>query len=658
MCGIAGIFHPQTPKPVDPARVRAMCDVLAHRGPDGSGIWSAPGVALGHRRLSIIDLEGGAQPMASVDGRAVITFNGEIYNFRELRAELEGRGHRFVTDSDTEVILAAWRQWGIDCLSHLHGMFAFALYDASSDSLLLARDRLGVKPLFYAELSDGSLVFASELKGLLAHPLLRRTPNPDAVDDYLALGYVPDDACILAGVCKLPAGHFLQLKRGRRVPEPTSWWDVDFRSPSRAKAVALEEELVERMREAVRSRMIADVPLGAFLSGGVDSSAVVALMAEASRKAVETCSIGFDEEDHDESRYAAQVAERFATNHRCRIVAAEDFALIDRLAEAFDEPFADASALATYRVSELARETVTVALSGDGADEAFAGYRRYAFHAAEERVRRLLPGRLRGLVGAVGNVYPKLDWAPQFLRARTTLQAIGRSGEDAYALAVGVTPPALRQRLYTPTLRGSIRGPSAEARYAERMRTAPADDPLSRAQYADLKIWLPGDILTKVDRTSMAVSLEAREPLLDHRLVEFAARVPASMRLRGGTGKWLMKRALRRYLPEDILDRRKMGFVTPVSAWFRGPLADQAKAAGRGTALAELGWFDEAAVAKIAAEHRSGRAEHGRLLWQLLMLEKSLQRLFGLAESPSYSASTKYSPSGGALSPRAARSRA
>ncbi|MGE5722961.1 MAG: XrtA/PEP-CTERM system amidotransferase [Sphingomonadales bacterium] len=658
MCGIAGIFHPQTPKPVDPARVRAMCDVLAHRGPDGGGIWSAPGVALGHRRLSIIDLEGGAQPMASADGRAVVTFNGEIYNFRELRAELEVRGHRFVTDSDTEVILAAWRQWGIDCLSHLHGMFAFALYDGSSDSLLLARDRLGVKPLFYAELSDGSLIFASELKGLLAHPLLRRIPNPDAVDDYLALGYVPDDACILAGVCKLPAGHFLQLKRGRRVPEPTSWWDVDFRSPSRAKAAALEEELVERMREAVRSRMIADVPLGAFLSGGVDSSAVVALMAEASRKAVETCSIGFDEEDHDESRYAAQVAERFATNHRSRIVAAEDFALIDRLAEAFDEPFADASALATYRVSELARETVTVALSGDGADEAFAGYRRYAFHAAEERVRRLLPGRLRGLVGAAGNIYPKLDWAPQFLRARTTFQAIGRSGEDAYALSVGVTPPALRERLYTSTLRGSIRGPSAEARYAERMRTAPADDPLSRAQYADLKIWLPGDILTKVDRTSMAVSLEAREPLLDHRLVEFAARVPASMRLRGGTGKWLMKRALRRYLPEDILDRRKMGFVTPVSAWFRGPLADQAKAAGRGTALAELGWFDEAAIAKIAAEHRSGRAEHGRLLWQLLMLEKSLQRLFGLAESPSYSASTKYSPSGGALSPKAARSRA
>jgi asparagine synthase (glutamine-hydrolysing) len=328
------------------------------------------------------------------------------------------------------------------------------------------------------------------------------------------------------------------------------------------------------------------------------------------------------------------------------------------LVGAFDEPFADASALATYRVSELAREKVTVALSGDGADEIFAGYRRYRMFMGEERARGLFPGAARRWLGKLGDHYPKLDWAPQFLRAKTSLQALGQSSEMAYASAVGVTPPALRHRLYRDGFRRSLQGHEAEERYGRIMRNAPADDPLSRAQYADLKIWLPGDILTKVDRTSMAVSLEAREPLLDHRLVEFAACLPARMRLRGGTGKWLMKKALERYLPPEILYRCKMGFVTPISVWFRGPLADKAAGIAHGSALAEMGWFDDKAIARLATEHRSGRAEHGRLLWQLLMLDKSLQRLFGVGASPSYSASTKYSPSGGALKPRAARSRA
>jgi asparagine synthase (glutamine-hydrolysing) len=629
MCGIAGLFTVSSPKPVDPKRVAAMAEVLAHRGPDGSGVWTAPGIGLGHRRLSIIDLATGDQPMRSADGKLALSYNGEIYNFREVRAELEPLGHSFRTESDTEVILAAWRQWGPDCLSRFNGMFAFALYDSDSDSLFLARDRLGVKPLYWTTLADDSLAFASELKGLLAHPLMRRAPSRSAVDDYLAYGYVPDDNCMVDGVRKLAAGHYLLVRRGKVVPAPVRWWDVDFSSPSRASAKALEEELVERLRDAVRSRMVADVPLGAFLSGGVDSSAVVALMAEASRSAVETCSIGFGEADHDESKWAALVAGRFATSHRSRIVEAGDFGLIDTLADAFDEPFADASALATYRVSELAREKVKVALSGDGADEAFAGYRRYRMFAAEERLRGLLPGPARGALGALGNLYPKLDWAPRFLRAKTTLQAIGRESGEAYADAVGVTRQPVRSSLYTALFKRFLGGYRAETRYVKAMAEAPAADPLSRAQYADLKIWLPGDILTKVDRTSMAVSLEAREPLLDHRLVEFAARVPAGMRLRGGSGKWLMKRALRRYLPDEVLDRTKMGFVTPVSAWFRGPLAGEAAGIAHSPALAELGWFDSAAIARIAAAHRSGREEHGRLLWQLLMLDRSLQRLFG-----------------------------
>jgi asparagine synthase (glutamine-hydrolysing) len=629
MCGIAGLFYVSNPKPVDPKRVRAMTDTLAHRGPDGSGVWTAPGVGLGHRRLSIIDLATGDQPMRSADGKLALSYNGEIYNFREVRGELETFGHRFRTESDTEVILAAWRQWGPDCLSRFNGMFAFALYDEDEDCLFLARDRLGVKPLYWTTLSDDALVFASELKGLLAHPLLRRAPSRSALDDYLALGYVPDDNCMVDGVRKLAAGHYLLVRRGRVVPKPVQWWDVDFSNPSRASAKALEEELVERLQSAVRSRMVSDVPLGAFLSGGVDSSAVVALMAEASRSAVETCSIGFSEADHDESKWAALVAGRFATNHRSRIVEADDFGLIDTLADAFDEPFADGSALATYRVSELARETVKVALSGDGADEAFAGYRRYRMFAAEERVRGLLPGPARGMVGAVGKFYPKLDWAPRFLRAKTTLQAIGQGSGEAYAAAVAVTREPIRSSLYTAIHKRLLDGHRAETRYAKAMANAPAGDSLSRAQYADLKIWLPGDILTKVDRTSMAVSLEAREPLLDHRLVEFAARVPAGMRLRGGSGKWLMKRALGRYLPDEVLHRTKMGFVTPISAWFRGPLAGEAAGIAHSPALAELGWFKPDVIARLAAAHRSGREEHGRLLWQLLMLDKSLQRLFG-----------------------------
>jgi asparagine synthase (glutamine-hydrolysing) len=642
MCGIAGIFHPDVPKPVDPARVKAMADVLAHRGPDGSGVWTGPGVGFGHRRLSIIDLGGGAQPMLTPDGGVAVTYNGEIYNFREVRAELEAKGHRFRTDSDTEVILAGWRQWGPDCLSRFHGMFAFALYDARADSLFLARDRLGVKPLYLAELNDGALIFASELKGLLAHPRLRRSPNPQAVEDYLALGYVPDDTSILQGVTKLPAGHHLLIRRGLPVPRPVQWWDVDFTNTSSKPLKALEEELVDRLRAAVRSRMVADVPLGAFLSGGVDSSAVVAFMAEASRHAVETCSIGFDEADHDETRYARMVADRFATNHRSRTVAAADFDLIDTLADAFDEPFADASALGTYRVSELAREKVKVALSGDGADEAFAGYRRYRLFAAEERMRGLLPQRIRRGIGVLGGIYPKLDWAPRFLRAKTTLQGIGGSSGEAYAAAVSATAAHVRSAIYGGNFKRSLQGHRAENRYLETMRAAPAGDALSRAQYADLKIWLPGDILTKVDRTSMAVSLEAREPLLDHRLVQFAASLPPKLRLNGGTGKYLMKQALEARLPGEILYRKKMGFVTPVSTWFRGPLAPQAAAIARSPVFADMGWFEPAAIARIAEAHRSGREEHGRLLWQLMMLEKSLQRLFAPAQAaPSYMASTK-----------------
>lgn len=605
-----------------------MCAAMAHRGPDGQGTWTAAGVGLGHLRLSIIDIAGSPQPMASTDGRAMLVFNGEIYNFRELREELRAHGAEFHTDGDSEVILAAWQRWGPACLPRLHGMFAFAIYDLGQRTLFLARDRLGVKPLFYAPLSDGSLAFASELKGLTAHPLLRRDIDPLAIDDYLAWGYVPDHRSILAGVHKLPAGHLLLLRHDAPLPAPSQWWDISFADRRQGRTADLEAELLHLLRQAVTSRMVSDVPLGAFLSGGVDSSSVVALMAEASSNPVKTCSIGFDVSQHDETSYAAMVAQRFSTDHRARQVSPDDFEHVDELAAMFDEPFADASALPTWRVCQLARETVTVALSGDGADEAFAGYRRHKFQHAEDRLRSFLPQAMRGPVfGGLGAIYPQADWAPRPLRAKATLQSLATSSEAGYARAVGIVAPELRALIYTPDyarLRGDYR---AEQAWEDMMRRAPARSGLDRAQYADLKFWLPGDILTKVDRTSMAVSLEAREPLLDHRLLEFAASLPERLRLQRGEGKWLLKKTMRRYLPDDILYRQKQGFVLPISDWFRGPLASSARGIASSSALARTGWLDPARIGSLAEDHINGRSDYGRLLWQLLMLDRSLSGL-------------------------------
>lgn len=628
MCGIAGIFHCGTAKPVDPSRVERMCDVLAHRGPDGSGVWTAPGVGLGHRRLSIIDIAGSPQPMHAADGREIIVFNGEIYNFKELRKTLAAGGAQFRTDGDTEVILAAWRRWGPDCVSRLDGMFAFAIYDQGERSLFLARDRFGVKPLFYAHLSDGSLAFASELKGLLAHPLLRREVDPLAIEDYMTWGYVPDHRSILKGVEKLPAAHTLLLKHDAPVPQPQRYWDISFAERHAAKPRDLEAELLHHLKTAVSSRMVADVPLGAFLSGGVDSSTVVAMMAEQSREKVRTCSIGFDVESVDETSYAEQIAKLFGTDHAARKVSSDQFDAIDAIAGMFDEPFADASALPTWRVCQLARESVTVALSGDGADEALAGYRRQVFHAHEEKVRGLIPQAIREkALGPLGDIWPKADWAPRPLRFKSTFQSLAGSGAQGYARALSVVPPEVRLGLYSVDLAKQIGDYRGEVPLMQRMASAPARSGLDAAQYVDLTFWLPGDILTKVDRTSMAVSLEAREPLLDHHLVEFCARLPEKLRVKGGQGKWLLKKAMERYLPDDILYRPKQGFVTPLAEWFRGPLQGKARSITTSAALARTGWFDNKRLGVIAEDHIAGRADHSRLLWQLVMLDRSLARL-------------------------------
>jgi asparagine synthase (glutamine-hydrolysing) len=450
VCGICGIFDPGAGAEIDLGVLRSMSHSIAHRGPDDSRQHVEPGVGLGHRRLAIIDVSSGQQPLTNEDGTVIIVFNGEIYNFQELARELAAAGHTFRTHSDTEVIVHAWEQWGKSCVERFNGMFAFALWDRPRRQLFLARDRLGEKPLYYTWLDDGVFLFASELKSLLAHPRVRRQIDPTAVEDYLALGYVPDPKSIFRGIYKLSPAHRLIVGRDGRA-EPECYWDVRFGDGGPAvDARAVQEELIVRLREAVRIRLMSEVPLGAFLSGGVDSSAIVALMSGLSAEPANTCSISFGDARFNESRYAQMVAERYRTRHHVDQVEMDDFDVLDRLVAVYDEPFADSSAVPTYRVCGLARKRVTVALSGDGGDETFAGYRRYKWHMNEEGVRRALPHWLRApLFGTLGAAYPKLDWGPRVLRAKSTFQALARDSLQAYFHSVSFTPDPVRLPLYS-----------------------------------------------------------------------------------------------------------------------------------------------------------------------------------------------------------------
>jgi asparagine synthase (glutamine-hydrolysing) len=613
---------------IDRALLGRMTGSIAHRGPDGEGFHVEPGVGLGHRRLSIIDLAGGKQPIYNEDGTVAITFNGEIYNFPALRDELEQAGHRFQTRSDTETIVHAWEQWGEHCVDRLGGMFAFALWDRNQETLFLARDRLGKKPLYYTFVDDGMLLFASELKALLVHASLPRELEPHAVEEYFAFGYVPDPRTILRGVYKLEPAQTMLVRRGR-APKLRSYWDVAFKPVAVASVEDAGRELVERLRASVRERLISEVPLGAFLSGGVDSSSIVALMAGLSSEPVNTCSISFGERDYDESRYAALVAERYRTNHRVERVHPDDFRLVDKLAGIYDEPYADSSAMPTYRVCELARRQVTVALSGDGGDENFAGYRRYRWHRHEERVRSLLPLAVRRpLFGLAGKVYPKLDWAPRVLRAKSTLQALGRDSLEAYLHSVSLLPSDARASLFSPRFRQELQGYGAIEVFRRHAKDAPTDHPLSLVQYLDFKTYLPGDILTKVDRASMAHSLEVRVPLLDYQLVDWVSGLPAELKLQNGEGKYLYKKAFEQYLPDDILYRPKMGFAVPLAQWFRGPLRERVRAAVTGERLRATGIFDGDVLTRLVDQHQRGVRDHTAILWALLMFDGFHRQVF------------------------------
>jgi asparagine synthase (glutamine-hydrolysing) len=505
-------------------------------------------------------------------------------------------------------------------------MFSIAVWDANAETLFLARDRLGKKPLYYVVLPDGMLLFASELKALLAHPGLRREIDPTAVEDYFALGYVPDPKTIYRNVRKLEAAHTLFWKRGEAEPEPRPYWKLRMGTDGPATVGEAAEDLTGRLREAVAMRLISDVPLGAFLSGGVDSSGIVALMAGSSSQPVNTFSISFPHKDFDESAYARDVAERYHTHHRVREVDPDAFDLVDKLAGIYDEPYGDSSAMPTYRVCALAREHVTVALSGDGGDEMFAGYRRYLWHEKEEQIRGALPSGFRRLFfGFLGDVYPKMDWAPRYLRAKSTLQELALDAPLSFFQSVSVVSDRIRASLFSESMKKQLQGYYAGDLIRRHMAEADTDIPLLQAQYTDIKTWLPGDILVKVDRASMANSLEVRAPLLDHKFVEWSARLHPRLKLNGVEGKHVLKKAFEPLVPHHLLYRPKQGFSMPIAAWFRGPLRQRVRDAVTGMAMRDTGFFDMAVLRRLVDQHQSGTFDHSAILWVLMMFESFLR---------------------------------
>ena len=630
MCGITGIFDTRLARDVSRADLHRMNESQTHRGPDEGSLHLEPGVGLGHRRLSIIDLATGQQPLFNEDGSVVVVFNGEIYNYQDLIPELQAAGHVFHTKSDTEVIVHAWEQWGEQCVERFRGMFAFGLWDRNRQTFFMARDRLGVKPLYYAVLDDGMLLFGSELKSLLAHGGLKREIDPYAVEEYFALGYVPEPRSIFKQARKLPPAHTLVIRRGQAVPEPREYWDLRFTLDARITDAEANEELIRRLDESVRLRMIAEVPLGAFLSGGVDSSAVVASMARLSGTPVNTCSIGFDDPQYNESEYAQMVADRYHTRHFAEVVGSDDFDLIDTLAQLYDEPYADSSAIPTYRVSQLARKRVTVDLSGDGGDETFGGYRRYQMHLVEERMRSALPDSVRRpLFGLLGRIYPKADWAPRMFRAKTTFQGMARNSVEAYFHSMNFVRDPIRSQLFSASMTASLGGYKAEEVFHRHARKAGTDDPLALIQYIDTHTYLVGDINTKVDRASMAHSLEVREPLMDHKLVEWLATLPSSMKLRGGTSKYLLKKANEPYLPDDVLYRKKMGFAVPLARWFRGPLRQRVRDSLLSGPMRDSGMFNPVTMRQIVEQNEAGTRDFSTTIWTMLMFDAFLRCTMG-----------------------------
>jgi asparagine synthase (glutamine-hydrolysing) len=613
MCGFCGIYEPGSTSGVDMSVVRAMTRLMAERGPDAEGFHSMPRLGLGHRRLNIIDLEAGEQPVFNEDGSVLVVFNGEIFNYREIRETLEGRGHRFRTRTDTEVIVHAWEEYGTRCLDHFRGMFAFCLYDRRTGAIFLARDRLGVKPLYYA-VCGGRLIFASEVKPLLL--ALRGSTEPDAqaVDFFVSVGYVPGERTLFKGIRKLLPGHYMQWEHGG--PRITRYWDVPDEPP---RAMAYEEaqaRFLDLLRESVRLRLVSDVPLGAFLSGGVDSSVIVAQMCELTGGRVKTFSIGYaDSPELNELPHARRVAGHLGTDHVEHVLTHGDFfENLNAFVYRSEEPIVESAGIALYELARRARRDVTVVLSGEGGDEVLAGYPLYRIMTQIGRVRTL--ARTTGAAAIARNLAPRvrseklakyLDWA-------------GTPLERCYWSIPSDVTPGIRERLFTPEFRDAVGDPVGEyfgALYAH-LQHASA---LKRMSYVDIKSWLPDDLLVKADKMTMAASVELRVPFLDHKLLEFCVGLPDDLRMRGGVGKFLLKRAARRWLPDDILYRKKQGFPVPVAQWFRGGLHGRISEILLDPRTLGRGYVRPEYVRSLLRRHKAGDGDHSRRLLTLVILE-------------------------------------
>jgi asparagine synthase (glutamine-hydrolysing) len=620
MCGICGIFNLDG-QTVDKELLQRMNNTLVHRGPDGEGYFVQSNIGLGHRRLSIIDIEGGKQPMGNEDDSIQVVFNGEIYNFLELKKDLEAKGYRFRTRSDTETIIYGYEEWGEDIIQKLRGMFAIALWDSRNQKLLLIRDRIGKKPVYYY-LGKDHISFASEIKALLMDKSIPKEIDPIALDSYLSFGYVPSPLSIFKAIRKLPPAHVAVYRPGDfRVRQ---YWDLDMGNEAFPKP---EKEVLEELKslfdEAVRLRLISDVPLGAFLSGGVDSSAVVASMAGLiGKEPVKTATIGFSDKSFDEIEYARIVAKLYQTDHTEFVVNPDALKVLEDIVWHLDEPFADASAIPTYYVSKMARRKVTVALSGDGGDETFAGYiNRYYMNRLEDSIRRKLPGFLKqNILGPMGEIYPKADFLPRPFRLKRFLSNLSHTFEQAYFRDMSFYfLPEMKEKLYRSEFKSAIKDINAFDILRDHFKVNQNPDITSRVQYVDIKTYLPEDILIKVDRMSMAHSLEVRAPILDHKLIEYVGSLPSTLKLKGKESKYIFKKMLEDRLPKNILYRKKQGFSIPLASWLRNELKGFVEETLFLSQNGLSSFFNLKYIEDLWRKHLSGRQNYAYPLWGVMM---------------------------------------
>jgi asparagine synthase (glutamine-hydrolysing) len=613
MCGIAGAIDNVSGAAERREIVSRMCDAIQHRGPDDHGIYHGPNVALGMQRLSIIDVDKGHQPISNEDGSIWIVFNGEIYNYLELRDQLESLGHRFKTNSDTEVIVHLYEEKGEACVERLRGMFAFAIWDSREQRLFAARDRVGKKPFHYVQTRNG-LVFGSEVKAVLQHPDVERSVNPQGIADFLAYGYVPDPKTAFTGINKLSPGHLLSYRNSRL--SIRRYWDFDYTNDLAPREEQYYiDELRRRLLESVRVRLVSEVPLGAFLSGGIDSSAIVAMMSRESAAPVKTFSIGFSDAEFDELKYARVTAGHLQTDHHEFVVSPDVCRLVDEIVWHHDEPFADVSSIPAYIVSKMAREHVTVVLSGDGGDELFGGYGRYLVDLDRRKYERIPSLIRRGALAPLSRALPRSAYGKNFL-GNIALDGAGR-----YIESVSYFNDAMKRELLSPEYLRQLDGYESARAFRNIFYSQDAADRLERLLYLDSKTYLPGDILTKVDRMSMAHSIETRVPLLDHQLVEFVQKIPIAMKIRGRDTKYIFKRAMRGILPDEIIDRPKQGFDVPINKWLNNELRSMLDDVLNDSRTRQRGYFNRRAIESLVQEHRRGRRDNARHLWGLLTLE-------------------------------------